>query len=157
MRVCIEVEVDPHAAFAVFTRDTDLWWGRGPMYRFGGAQRGVLAFGEGVGGALRETFADGTAWEVGQISVWEPGARLVFTWRIPNFAPGESTEVEVRFTPTPTGTLVALEHRGWSSLRPDHPALHGQSQLASSRAFGMWWGKQLSSLRARLLGAQRGP
>ncbi len=154
MKVAIEVAVDPHTAFAVFTRETDLWWGRGPMYRFGGAQRGVLAFGVGIGGTLRETFADGTAWEVGRITAWEPGARLVFTWRIANFAPGESTEVEVLFTPTASGTLVALEHRGWSSLRPDHPAFHGQGAIAASAARGMWWGKLLGSLGARL-SAQR--
>ena len=30
------VAVDPQFAFDVFTKETDLWWKRGPRYRAGG-------------------------------------------------------------------------------------------------------------------------
>lgn len=49
MKVTAFVAVDAVAAFEVFTSETDLWWGRGPKYRFGGARRGVLQFEPGVG------------------------------------------------------------------------------------------------------------
>ena len=44
VRVTTFVAVDPQTAFDVFTRETDLWWRRGPRYRFGGARPGTLMF-----------------------------------------------------------------------------------------------------------------
>ena len=37
--------------------------------------------------------------EIGRVMVWDPPRRLAFSWRASNFAPHESTEVEVDFTP----------------------------------------------------------
>ena len=78
---------------------------------------------------------------------WEPPSRLVFEWRGVNFAPGERTEVEVLFEPSPSGTLVTVTHRGWAGLRPDHPVRHGQEVTAFIRMMGLWWGDLLTSLR----------
>ena len=50
-RVTVFVAVSPDRAFSVFTRETDLWWRRGPRFRFGGARRGTLTF--EPGGELR--------------------------------------------------------------------------------------------------------
>jgi uncharacterized protein YndB with AHSA1/START domain len=144
------VAVDPIAAFEVFTRETDLWWRRGPRHRFGRARRGVLHFEPGTGGRLFEEYDDGEQpelFEVGKVLAWEPGARLLFEWRILNFAPGERTEVEVRFEPTDGGTRVTLEHRGWSALPEDHPARHGLTGEAFTSMIGLWWGEILTTLR----------
>jgi len=149
VKVTTFVHVEPQAAFDVFTQETDLWWGRGPKFRFGGAKRGVLHFEAGPGGRLFEEYDGGAVYEVGKILVWEPGARLVFEWRIPNFAPGECTEVEVTFEAGDGGTRVVLEHRGWKALRKDHPARHGLDDVAYSRMLGMWWSELLSSMRER--------
>ena len=151
------VAVDSLEAFEVFTSETDLWWGRGPRYRFGGKRRGTLTFEPGVGGRLFEIFDDGpsSVFEVGRVLVWEPGARLVLEWRLPNFAPGERTEVEVLFSPSPSGTTVTVTHRGWASLRPDHPVRHGNDVPAFIRMTGLWWGDLLTSLREHLAGTLR--
>jgi len=85
--------------------------------------------------------------EVGQVRVWDPPQRLVFSWRNANYAPGEHTEVEVGFAATARGTLVTVTHRGLASLRPDHPARHGLESAQFVRMTGLWWGEQMSSLR----------
>ena len=42
---------------------------------------------------------------------------------------------------------MTVTHRGWASLRPDHPARHGQDVAAFIRTMGLWWGELLTSLR----------
>jgi uncharacterized protein YndB with AHSA1/START domain len=147
------VAVDPADAFEVFTQETDLWWGRGPRYRFGGKRRGTLTLEPKLGGRLFEAFADGPAdvFEVGRVLVWEPGARLVLEWRLTNFAPGERTEVEVTFQAAPGGTNVTVEHRGWSTLPKGHPARHGLEGAAVTDMIGTWWGHLLLSMRQYVL------
>ena len=149
------VAVDPLDAFEVFTEETELWWRRGPRFRFGGKRRGTLTFEPGPGGRLFEAFSDAPTdvFEVGRVLVWEPGARLVMEWRLTNFAPGERTEVEVRFEPTNGGTMVTVEHRGWSALREDHPARHGESGAILVARIGEWWGALLLAMRTRALTA----
>jgi uncharacterized protein YndB with AHSA1/START domain len=158
-KVSLLVEVAPAIAFDVFTREIDLWWKRGPKFRHSGRHAGQLQLEPGVGGRLFETFRVGAASntvEVGRVSVWEPPARLVFSWRNSNFAPHEQTEVEVRFDDAPGGTMVSVEHRGWSSLPPDHPARHGLADLQFSGMMGMWWAELLGALRDMLDGRRGG-
>jgi len=85
--------------------------------------------------------------EVGRVRIWQPPERLAFSWRNANFGPSEQTEVEVEFKPTASGTLVTVTHRGWATLRPDHPARHGLSGADFARMIGLWWGDQMTSLR----------
>jgi uncharacterized protein YndB with AHSA1/START domain len=147
--VCVSVAVTQAAAFEIFTREIDLWWRRGPRFRFG-RQPGVLSFEPSVGGRLFESFPSESGThvrEVGRITVWEPPSRLVFTWRNVNFVDDESTEVEVLFEPAGSGTLVTVQHRGWGALRADHPARHGLQGSDFSRMIGMWWGDLMTGLR----------
>jgi uncharacterized protein YndB with AHSA1/START domain len=152
-RATVFVKVTPEVAFDVFTREIDQWWRRGPRFRNSGRHAGTLAFEPGVGGRLFETFdVDGEARTVvvGAVTAWEPPARLQFDWRNSNFAPHERTEVEVRFVAAPGGTEVSVEHRGWSALRPDHPARHGMEPGPFVAMIGMFWGDLLTSLRERV-------
>lgn len=149
-RVSAMVAVPPAEAFDIFTRETDLWWRRGVRFRAGGRAPGALHFEPGVGGRLFEEFTNDTGThlvEFGRIVVWEPPARLVFEWRAVNFAPGEKTEVDVCFEPAGRGTRVTVVHRGWSSLRADHPVRHGEATAVFLRRLGLWWGDLLSALR----------
>ena len=148
--VTVSVAVEPAAAFEIFTRETDLWWRRGIAYRVAGRHPGTLMFEPRQGGRLFEAFdsAGGKhVHEYGRITVWQPPSRLVFEWRNANFKDSECTEVEVLFDATPDGTHVTLHHRGWSSLRGDHPARHKLDQAAFCRMIGMWWADQLTALR----------
>lgn len=101
--VAVEVEVDPATAFDLFTRDIAAWWR---------ADRSL--WGE-VGGELR--FENGLLMqgdvEIGQVSAWEPGPRLAFSYGPPGVDPAERTDVEVRFEAVRGGTRVVVRHGGW--------------------------------------------
>jgi uncharacterized protein YndB with AHSA1/START domain len=144
------VPVDPMAAFVLFTEDVDVWWRRGPRYRPAARDGGKMRFEPGVGGRLVETYGskDDDAFEIGHILIWEPGTRLVFDWRAPEFAADEKTIVEVRFEPVREGTRVTLEHSGWDSIPLENRFRHGLSGGAFISMIGLRWGDQLTSLRA---------
>ena len=149
-RVSVLVAAPPAAAFRIFTEEIDEWWQRGFKYRIAGKRRGIIHLEAGVGGRLFESFESGSdtrVVETGRVTVWEPPARLVFEWRAANFAPSETTEVEVLFEPTASGTVVTVTHRGWSRIRADHPARHGLEVAAFIRMTGMWWADLMSALR----------
>jgi uncharacterized protein YndB with AHSA1/START domain len=152
-RISVAVAVPPATAFEIFTGEIDLWWRRGPKFRHAGKRRGFIHLEPYVGGRLFESIDSDNGsepprvFEVGHVLVWEPPERLAFSWRNANFAPDEITRVEVEFVPSRTGTIVTVTHRGWSALRPDHPARHGLQGAAFSRMIGLWWGELLTSLR----------
>jgi uncharacterized protein YndB with AHSA1/START domain len=157
--VSVRVAVTQAMAFDVFTREMDLWWRRGPRFRFG-RRPGRLSFEPSLGGRLFESFPSESGThviEVGRVTVWEPPSRLVFNWRNVNFADDESTVVEVLFAPTETGTLVTVQHRGWGALRADHPARHGLQGADFSRMIGMWWGELMTGLREFIDQKRSGP
>jgi uncharacterized protein YndB with AHSA1/START domain len=158
-RVSVLVAVPPDDAFRIFTDEIDRWWRRGLKYRVAGQRRGILLLEPGVGGRLLESFevgAETRVVETGRVTAWEPPARLVFEWRAQNFAPSEKTAVEVTFAPSPSGTLVTVTHRGFSSLRPDHPARHGLEVVAFVRMIGLWWGDLLTAMREHAAAAELG-
>jgi uncharacterized protein YndB with AHSA1/START domain len=157
VRVSTVVAVDPVTAFEAFTGDVDRWWKRTLRHRFAPGQEGILRFEPGPGGRLVETWGPGPedAFEVGRVLAWEPGRRLVFEFRFTSFAPGEATEVEVRFEPEGDGTRVSLEHRGWDRLRPDHPARGGLEGGAFVTLVGLYWGDLLTAARAHAERARR--
>src|SRR5215471_9059835 len=126
-RVSVAVGVPPEVAFRIFTEEMDLWWRRGLKYRIAGTSRGRIHMEPCQGGRLLESFESGSEmkiFEKGRITVWEPPSRLVIDWRAANFSTDEKTEVEVTFQRSSSGTLVIVTHRGWSRIRPDHPARH---------------------------------
>jgi len=154
-RVTVLVEVPPEAAFRIFTEEIDQWWRRGLRYRVSGKGRGIMVLEAGVGGRVYESVETPSGpriFETGQVRAWDPPRRLVFEWRAINFAPDERTEVEVLFEPSPSGTQVTVLHRGWASIRPDHPARHGL-EVSFIGMMGLWWGELMTTLRTH---AQRG-
>jgi uncharacterized protein YndB with AHSA1/START domain len=109
-----------------------------------------LRFEPRLGGNLIEEFespAGPQVFTMGNITVWRPPERFEFEWRGMNFAPGESTHVEVLFESVPTGTRVTVRHSGWATLRPDHPVRHGQQGAEFIRARGLWWADLMTSFR----------
>ena len=123
-RVSVAVAVDPARAFAIFTQEIDQWWRHGARFRNAGARRGIVGIEPGVGGRLFESIEGDAAShvvELGRVQVWDPPRRVAFSWRASNFAPHESTHVDVEFTPQRSGTLVTVTHSGFAMLRDDHP------------------------------------
>jgi hypothetical protein len=151
-RVTVMVAVPPPDAFRVFTEEIGLWWRRGPRFRSAPGDTGLIALEPGVGGRVFESYRVGSAdhvVEIGRIRVWEPPRRLLFDWRVANFAPSERTEVEVLFEPARLGTRVTVTHSGWAAIRADHPARHGRTGPAFSRELGLWWGDLLRAWQMR--------
>ncbi len=116
-----EVPVDPATAFAILTEEVGQWWRPGP-YNWNNRRRAIgMRIEPGVGGRWIEIHdaATGEGFELGKITVWEPGSRLVFLYR----DAGEEmdrTEVEVRFEAMAgNGTRLTLEHRGWKNVSAD--------------------------------------
>lgn len=146
----VYVAVGIEDAFEVFTAEIDLWWRHGRKFRIAGKGPGRIVFEQRMGGRLFETveLASGErTFQVGTVVEWEPPRRVSLEWRGLNFAPHEKTLIEVTFTPMGEGTMVRVEHRGWSALPDDHPARHGLVGASFSRMIGMWWGDLLTSLR----------
>jgi uncharacterized protein YndB with AHSA1/START domain len=149
-RAAVLVRAPAAEAFRVFTEEVDQWWRTGLRYRVGGKNRSVLHLEPRVGGGLFESIEAPTGLRVvqtGTVTAWDPPHRLAFDWRAVNFAPSEKTQVEVTFEPSPGGTLVTVTHRGWASIRPDHPARHGQQVPAFIRTTALFWGSLLTSYR----------
>ncbi len=151
--VTVLVRAEPALAFSIFTDEIDRWWRTGMAYRLG-KDRSVVHLEPRVGGALYEAFetkSGAKTKRTGTVLVWEPPTRLVLEWRAVNFRPDERTKVDVRFEPSPSGTLVTLTHSGWAAIRPDHPARHGKPVPLFLRELSSWWGNLMSTYSERAL------
>jgi uncharacterized protein YndB with AHSA1/START domain len=84
--------------------------------------------------------------EIGKITVWEPPARLVFSYRQANFPPELETEVEVGFEAVGEETRVSVEHRGFDRV-PAGAARHGFPDALLLTRLGGFWRAHLASLR----------
>lgn len=107
----IHVNRSPADAFRLFTEGIGKWWPLKDGFSYG-RERAQDIFIEGrVGGRFYERFSDGTEFEVGRVTAYEPPHLVVLTWRSPDWE--GATEVEVRFSADGHGTRLDLEHRGW--------------------------------------------
>jgi uncharacterized protein YndB with AHSA1/START domain len=150
--LALRVPADPMRAFEVFTQEIGLWWQPSGLFKVSAAGDGRLAFEPGEGGRLFTTFEDGSTFEIGRISVWEPGKRLVFAWRQANFSPEQSTEVEVGFEAVGDETRVSIEHRAWDTIPARHAARHGFAEVATLQHAANWWRGSLHSLQGLIAG-----
>lgn len=145
--VSLRVGATPAHAFDAFTREIHLWWRHNDLFRFTPRSPGRLAFEPREGGSFTETLANGKVFEIGKITVWEPGRHLAFTWRQASFAPDQVTKVEIRFEPIGEETRITVEHFGWDSVPQEHVARHGFPDAIFLRRHGEWWLALLASLR----------
>ncbi len=102
----IEVGVDPLTAFTAFTEEIGQWWVPGPINAWDSARAVTRRIEPGVGGRFIEVYDDttGDCLELGRITVWEPGQRLIYRSSV------DETEVDVRFEAIGSGTRVRVEH-----------------------------------------------
>jgi uncharacterized protein YndB with AHSA1/START domain len=143
----MRVPADPQRTFEVFTREISSWWRPDQLFQITRQGDGRLAFEPGVGGRLVAHLANGATFEIGRISVWEPGRRLVFGWRQDTFAADQSTEVDVRFERVGDETRVSIEHSAWDSIPQEHVARHGFPEQITLRRVADWWRRSLQGLR----------
>jgi uncharacterized protein YndB with AHSA1/START domain len=147
--VALRVKATPERAFAAFVEEIGAWWRPSGLFQTTPRAPGLLAFEPGEGGRLTETLANGKVFEIGKITVWEPPARLVFSWRQANFPPELQTEVEVCFEAVGGETRVSVEHRGFDQVPRDSVARHGFPDAALLMRLAEWWQVLLGSLGAQ--------
>lgn len=142
--VAMRVRASPTRAFRAFTDEIGRWWQPSGLFQFQADRTGILAFEGGPHGRLLERYADGTAFVVGDVRVWDPPHRLVVGWREASFSDGQDTELHVRFEPVDDEpgsprTRVVVEHVGWDRIPPEHAARHGFPLTVFQHRFAEWW------------------
>ena len=146
--VAVRVAVAPQRAFDAFVSEIGAWWKPNGLFDFTAGKHGTLAFEPGLDGRLTETYSDGSVFEIGRITTWEPPSRLTFTWRQASFAPEMGTEVVVTFEPVGAETRVTVEHTGWESVPSAHAAKHGFPSEFFLQRHAEYWRALLRSLQA---------
>lgn len=150
--VSIRVKVSPGRAFDAFTQEIGQWWRSSPLFALTPRGDGSLRFEPGEGGRLVTTLSTGKEFEIGRVSVWEPGERLILGWRQASFRPDQTTELVVLFEPVGDETRITIEHRGWDSIPQAHAARHGMELMLFQRQSAGHWQAALRALRDRLAG-----
>ena len=116
LRMSFDVACSADHAFTVWTSGIGTWWP--PDHTRTGRAEAVVLQG-GVGGRIYERTADGIEHEWGEVTVWQPPARLAYLWYLGRDR-ADATEVEIRFLARGgRATRVEIEHRGWERLGPD--------------------------------------
>lgn len=146
--VALRVKASPARAFRAFVEEIGVWWR--PNVLFETTPRpGVLSFELGEGGRLIETRENGKVFEIGKIRVWEPPARLVFSWRQANFPIDLHTEVEVGFEAVGEETRVSVEHRGFDQVPADSAARHRFPDEVLLMRLAEFWRAQIAAVGER--------
>jgi uncharacterized protein YndB with AHSA1/START domain len=119
VRKSVTVPATAQRAFELFTAHIQEWW---PLrtHSVGGEDAVGVAFGDGVGGAIIETLADGTTSVWGTITQWKPPHRVAFTWHAGTPEAG-ATRVEVTFTEDGPGSTAGWSTRAGSAARTERP------------------------------------
>jgi uncharacterized protein YndB with AHSA1/START domain len=122
----VVVNAPAQRAFDVFTKQLASWWPY-DTHKLGDGQAETVVMEAKEGGRLYQRDTDGSECEWGHVRVWEPPARVVFTWEISaDFRPDPNitAEVEVRFVAeSPSRTRVELEHRNLEAFGERAPEL----------------------------------
>ena len=94
----VEVAVDPATAFRLFTEEIGSWYRSGKWSWNDPVRAKTILIEPGVGGRWLEVWDEeaNEGYELGRVLVWEPGERVVLTYRNVHMPPGD-TEVEIRF------------------------------------------------------------
>ncbi|MDZ7670114.1 MAG: SRPBCC domain-containing protein [Gammaproteobacteria bacterium] len=120
------------------------------------ASRAGLAFEGDEERVLVERSEQGEPYEIGRVLVWEPPARLVFSWRQADFPPELTTEVEVGFEAVDDAvTRVSVEHRGFHRVPGDSAARHGFPDAALQMRLAEWWQALMTNLADHCSGHMR--
>jgi len=148
--VALRVRAAPERAFQAFVEEIGEWWRPNTLFQTT-PRAGVLSFELGEGGRLIETRENGKVFEIGQIRVWEPPRRLVFSWRQANFPLDLQTEVEVGFEAVGQETRVSVEHRGFDHVPAESAARHGFPDHYLLMQLADFWRAQIAAVGDRVI------
>jgi len=128
IRKSIRIERPPQAVFHAFCDEIGRWWPIKQGFSFGGGRTTNLLLEGRVGGRFCEQLSDGSEFEVGRVTAYDPPERVAFSWRSPNWE--AATQVSVRFIAEGAGTRVELEHSGWEQ---------GPLMSGDAKSYGQGW------------------
>ena len=146
IRRSVQVKVPPARAFEIFTAGASRWWLRTHSISPTKSPIKDVVIESRAGGRWYERGEDGSECDWGKVLAWEPPltekskGRLLLAWQINGefkYDPNLLTEVEIRFTPAESGTLVELEHRLIERM--------GERGVGMRDAFTRGWGLLLDS------------
>lgn len=114
IRIAIDVACPPAHAFAVWTQDIDRWWPAD--HTVTGTDDLTIVLEPHVGGRIFERTPGGVEHDWGEVTVWDPPARLGYLWHLRRDR-ADATRVEIRFVAAGDGgTRLEIEHSGWEAL-----------------------------------------
>ncbi len=114
LRLSYDIACSVEHAWDVWTTKFSSWWPRG--HTTSGDPDTVVTLEAGVGGRIFERTSAGDEIEWGRVTVWEPPARLSYTWHIGHDA-SEATLVELAFVAAGDGaTRLEIEQTGFENL-----------------------------------------
>lgn len=140
IRKSVRVNVAPARAFEIFATGASRWWLKTHTINPTKSPQKDVIIEPRTGGRWFERGEDGSECSWGQVLAWEPPSRLLLAWQINadfQYDAALVTEVEVRFTPDGSGTLVELEHRLLDRM--------GERGVGMRDAFTRGWGLLLDS------------
>jgi len=139
VRKTLTVPLSAERAFRLFTADIASWW---PLATHSvGESKAETVIMEGrAGGRFYERAGDGGTAIWGEVRVWDPPRRLVYSWH-PGRDAATAQEVELRFTSEGNGARVELEHRGWVVLGDKAAATRESYDKGWNRVFNECYGK----------------
>lgn len=120
IRKSVHVKAAPARAFDIFANNASRWWLRTHSINPTKSPIKDVIIEPQVDGRWFERGEDGSECNWGKVLAWEPPltekskGRLLLAWQIDadfKYDPTLVTEVEIRFTPADSGTVVELEHR----------------------------------------------
>lgn len=137
----LHVPMRPDAAFRLFTEDMAKWWPTEThsLSAADGDLPDAVRVEPRKGGQIVETKPDGSEAAWARITRWEPGAVFGARWHVGRDE-AEATDLLVVFTPTDTGTRIALTQSGFDALGDVATAMHGQYQTGWDLVLGERFG-----------------
>jgi Activator of Hsp90 ATPase homolog 1-like protein len=111
-------------AFAVYTGRIGEWWD--PRYTANAETLQTVTIEPRVGGRVYATHGDIGEHDWGEVTVWEPGRRLVHTFTLAQDAQ-QPSEVVVELAPAGGGCTLRFAHGGWTPASAE-----------ARRKFGDW-------------------
>ena len=114
LQFSFEVAVPAERAFAIWTSRFASWW---PLDHTVTAERGLTVVLEPrLGGRLYERTANGTEYDWGEITEWDPPRGFSYLWHL-RADRSDATDVELSFVPIDdSSTRIELLHSGWDRL-----------------------------------------
>jgi uncharacterized protein YndB with AHSA1/START domain len=113
------VDCSVHHAFETWTTKIGRWWPKN--HSLSGAANPEITIEGRIGGRIVERGGNGTEYEWGRITSWDPPSKLAFSWYAGS-TPDNPTDVELTFNERDGKTAVRLVSSGWERF-DDHGRL----------------------------------